>query len=79
MAKQATSYRLSEDAKALITRLKEKLGVSEADVIEMAVRRLARVELAEGRMPPADVLAAAVKLVEEAGGKRPARKPAAEG
>lgn len=42
--KKATSYRLSEDALELIEQLKEKLGISQASVVEQAVRKLARLE-----------------------------------
>lgn len=65
MPKRATSYRLSEEALALVRRLKERHGVSEADVVEMALRRMARVDLAEGAWPPASVLDAASALVEK--------------
>jgi hypothetical protein len=69
MPKHPSSYRLSEEARTLIVRLKERHGVSEADVIEMAVRRMARADLSEGGAPPATVLDMAVALVER--GKRP--------
>lgn len=40
--KKATNFRLTPEALALILRIAEKLGVSQASVIEMAVRELAR-------------------------------------
>lgn len=42
--KLPNSYRLSEEARNLIVRLAEHLGLSQANVIEMAVRQLARRE-----------------------------------
>jgi uncharacterized protein (DUF1778 family) len=45
--KNPTSYRLSEEALALIDRLAEALGISRTSVVEMAVRQLARRELGE--------------------------------
>lgn len=65
MPKRAASYRLSPEALALVKRLKERHGVSEADVIEMALRRMARVDLSEGGWPPAAILDAASALVEK--------------
>lgn len=44
MSKQATSFRLSEEALETIRGLSEELGVSQAAVVELAVRRLAKVE-----------------------------------
>ena len=61
--KRATSLRLSEDVRALMTRLAERHGVSETDVLEMAVRRMARVDLAEGSWPPLAVLDAAAAVL----------------
>jgi len=43
--KPPTSYRLSHAARELIDRLAEHMGVSRTDVLEMAVRQLARREL----------------------------------
>jgi hypothetical protein len=43
--KQPSSYRLSEECRDLLIRLSEALGISQASVIEMAVRKLARAEL----------------------------------
>lgn len=45
MAKQATSFRLSEEAVMLIKDLSERLGISQADVVEMAVRLLSEEKL----------------------------------
>jgi hypothetical protein len=42
--KTPSSYRLSNQARELIDRLADHLGVSKTDVIEMAVRLLARRE-----------------------------------
>jgi hypothetical protein len=42
--KPPTSYRLSDQCRDLIDHLTEHLGVSKTDVIEMAVRHLARRE-----------------------------------
>ncbi len=69
MPKNATSYRLSEHALGLIERLREKHGVSHAAVIEMALRRMARVDLAEGRWPAQAVLDAAPAIIER--GEKP--------
>jgi hypothetical protein len=49
--KNPTSYRLSEEALALIDRLAEALGISRTSVVEMAVRQLARRELGEAAPP----------------------------
>jgi hypothetical protein len=46
-SKQATSYRLSAECRELITRLAGRLGISQAGVIEQAVRKLARAEFAQ--------------------------------
>lgn len=43
--KQGTSFRLSPEAIALIKELAKNLGVSQADIIEIAVRKLAQQEL----------------------------------
>ena len=40
--KQATSFRLSDEALMLIRELAVSLGVSQAAVVEMAVRKLAK-------------------------------------
>jgi predicted DNA-binding protein len=42
--KQAISFRLSPEAIELIKELAKKLGVSQADIIELAVRKLAKQE-----------------------------------
>lgn len=65
--KKKTSYRLGEEALTLVKRLKERHGVSEADVIEMALRRMARVDLSDGGWPAAAVLDAAVAVLEKKG------------
>jgi hypothetical protein len=49
--KTPTSYRFSGHARGLIDRLSEHLGVSKTDVIEMAVRLLARREFEGGGEP----------------------------
>jgi hypothetical protein len=50
-SKQPSSYRLSEECRDLLVRLAEALGLSQAGVIEMAVRKLARLELADRGEP----------------------------
>jgi hypothetical protein len=50
--KQPSSFRLSEECYKLIGRLAEALGISQAGVIEQAVRKLARSELPPGDHPP---------------------------
>lgn len=40
--KQPTSFRLSSEAKALLADLATRLGISQASVLEMAIRELAR-------------------------------------
>ena len=50
--KTPSSYRFSDRARELIDRLADHLGVSKTDVIEMAVRLLARREF-EGAAEPA--------------------------
>lgn len=42
--KEAISFRLTPEAIAIIKELAKKLGVSQADVIEMAVRKLEKQE-----------------------------------
>lgn len=42
--KEAISFRLTPEAIALIKELAKKLGVSQADIVEMAVRKLAKAE-----------------------------------
>ena len=44
MVKQPTSFRLSAEALELIGRLADLLGLSQASIVEMAVRLLARKE-----------------------------------
>lgn len=46
--KNPTSFRLSPEAFNLITKLCEKLGLSKASVLEMAIRKLAEQEGIEG-------------------------------
>lgn len=43
-AKQSTSFRLSGEALSLIRELSERLGLSQAAVVELAVRKLAKAE-----------------------------------
>ncbi len=42
--KQPTSFRLSAEALSLIREMSEKLGVSQAAVLEMALRKMAKEE-----------------------------------
>jgi hypothetical protein len=49
--KHPSSYRLSEECRQLMERLSEALGISQAGVIEQAVRKLARAELPELSTP----------------------------
>lgn len=44
MKKQRTSFSLSPECKTLTKLLSEKLGISQASIIEMAVRKLAEAE-----------------------------------
>lgn len=44
MIKQPTSMRLTLEAKRLLRQLAEKLGVSQAAAMELAIRQLARKE-----------------------------------
>jgi hypothetical protein len=50
--KTPSSYRFSDQARELIDRLAAHLGVSKTDVIEMAVRMLARREFEGVGEPP---------------------------
>jgi hypothetical protein len=45
----ATSYRFSEEAQALLAQLSGRLGLSKTGVLELAIRKLARSELAQRR------------------------------
>jgi hypothetical protein len=45
LSKHPSSYRLSEECRRLIGELSTALGISQAGVIEQAVRKLARAEL----------------------------------
>jgi hypothetical protein len=60
MAKQSTSYRLSPEAMRLTEDLGRKLGLSNTEVIETAVRRMAIVDL--GAFEPSEIDLAAAKL-----------------
>lgn len=44
MDKQLTSIRLTPEAKRLIKELAKKLGVTQAAIMEIAIRRLAEIE-----------------------------------
>ena len=44
MKKRSTSLRLSDSARLLLTRLAEKLGISQTAVLEVAIRKLAKEE-----------------------------------
>jgi predicted DNA-binding protein len=44
MTKEHSTYRLSEEAKQLISLLSQKLGVNQTAVLEIAVRKLAEME-----------------------------------
>ena len=46
--RSGTSYRLSEDAQALLGKLSGRLGLTRTAVLEMAIRKLAYTELADG-------------------------------
>jgi len=43
-----TSYRLSEGAQALLSQLSDHLGVTKTGILEMAIRKLAHLELPHG-------------------------------
>lgn len=45
--KKASTYRFSDDARFLIDALAKQLGISKTDVLEMAVRKLAKKEKVE--------------------------------
>ncbi len=45
--KQPTSFRLSTDALAKLKQVAEKLGISQASVIEMSIRQIAAKELSK--------------------------------
>jgi hypothetical protein len=45
--KGATSYRLSSGAQQMISALADRLGLSKAGVLEMAVRKLAHAEFGD--------------------------------
>jgi hypothetical protein len=46
--KIASSYRLSPECRRLMERLSQVMGVSQASVLEYAVRKVARLELLDG-------------------------------
>ena len=64
--KRATSFRLSREAISAIEGLSERLGLSQASVVEMAVRLVA-----EEKLPPAPCKAA---RGAEAGGESQAER-----
>ena len=43
--KKSVGYRLTPEAIALVKELAEKLGVSQADVVEMAIRKFVKEEI----------------------------------
>lgn len=43
-----TSYRLSEEAQGLLNELAGLLGISKTGVLEIAIRKLAKLELGDG-------------------------------
>jgi hypothetical protein len=49
--RSGTSYRLSEDAQHLLTKLAYRLGLTKTSVLEMAIRKLAYAELGDGAWP----------------------------
>jgi hypothetical protein len=58
--KPPTSFRLSEECRLLIRRIGQPLGIKDAAVVEIAVRRLAERELT-GAPPETDSLAGPAK------------------
>ena len=44
MKKRSTSLRLSDQARTLLAKLAEKLGISQTAVLELAIRKLAKDE-----------------------------------
>lgn len=66
-----TSFRLSEECRRLIRELAEQLGVKDAAVIELAIRRMAQ---AESQLPPAKA-ATPPAAGRKAPGKPRPRKP----
>jgi hypothetical protein len=71
--KLPTSYRLSDEARGVIGRLAELHGCSGTDVVERAVRLLARIELADYRPGPDTPVEQAGRAALEAEGPPPAR------
>lgn len=53
--KMATSYRLTKDAQHLLNALAERLGLSKTAVLEMAIRKLAAVEMGDHRAEPRQI------------------------
>lgn len=47
--KNPTSFRLSDEAIRIISELQERFGVSQADVVEMALRELYRKETGQNK------------------------------
>jgi hypothetical protein len=50
--KLASSYRLSPECRRLMERLSQAMGISQASVLEYAVRKVARLELDGERVAP---------------------------
>ncbi|HEY7423264.1 MAG TPA: hypothetical protein VH682_03390 [Gemmataceae bacterium] len=70
-----TSFRLSPEGKALLATLSETLGISQAAVLEQAIRQMARREKIRrlfGATPLPD------KTLEETAEEKPAAEPAAK-
>jgi hypothetical protein len=51
MPKNPTSFRLSEECLRLVAALSETLGINQTAVIEQAVRKFARAEIAAEDLP----------------------------
>jgi DNA-binding PadR family transcriptional regulator len=47
LSKHPKSYRLSEQCRKLIEELAELLGINQTAVVELAIRKLARIELGD--------------------------------
>ena len=52
--KEATSFRLTPEAIALIKELAKKLGVSQTDIVELAIRKLAQHENVQVQVVPVE-------------------------
>lgn len=63
MRRNPTSFRLSDDIVDLLKRLASHHGISEADVLGMALRRMARVDLSESGWPALAILDAAAAVL----------------